>query len=307
MTTADSTKSIDYANQLILTKSMDKVKPKLSDRADLYKTLLRYGYSIQTIGNNSPNKNTQITLNFQVKNTGDLRTGINNRIGYKYPNYSYFGETTDSDTTVLNNGPPSIIADENCDGKFTGMAPSFTTYDMNDFLNDNYTKIEVDADKDKQPKICYWILNVELLYLSTRYTNFDKNNYAKAIHTSIYSNKPFDGFDELTFNNGSTVSDLMVDATKYINDIGINNVLSNDNQSRWYDLYGWYNWFTDNDKVLLNKYIPTSVFDTKIGFNDENKTTNLTGLYGFITDRNIQFDKDGLPINITQKETIKLN
>jgi len=302
-TTNGSTKSIKYANELISTKSIDKLS--LDERAVRYKELDKHGYRIETVGTKSADIHTPISLNFKVKRTNIDR--INNRIGYEDPRDSVwlFQAQTYDPTKVLNNGPPSIIRDDDCDGKFTGEGPRQrrVTYDMNEFLKDNYTKIEVlrrDPRTNDPPNICYWILNVELLYLSTRYTNFDQKEYANAIYESIFNKKPFKGFDDLTFHNGNTVSELMYVTTNYINSIGINNVLSRDKYSNWYErLFG-------SDTVLLNEYVPTSVFDKTIGVknDDENKETKL---YGYITYRNIEVGASGNPINITSYEQIKSN
>jgi hypothetical protein len=301
-TTNGSTKSIKYANELISTKSIDKLS--LDERAARYQALNRLGYSIETVGTKSADIHTPISLNFQVKKT-DIDIGINNKIGYEYPTKDSWNpfNTYRDPTKILNNGPPSIIKESDCDGKFYGMAPSFATYDMNEFLKDNYTKIEVSRTNpltNDPPNICYWILNVELLYLSTRYTNFDQKEYANAINESIFGNKPFKGFDKLTFHNGNTVRGLMDVTTDYIYRIGINNVLSRDKYSNWYErLFG-------SDTVLLNEYVPTSVFDKTIGVknDDENKETKL---YGYITSRNIEVGASGNPINITPYEQIKSN
>jgi len=304
-TTNGSTKSIKYANELISTKGIAKLS--LDERAAGYNAMLhRAGYSIETVGTKSADIHTPISLNFEVKKT-DINIGINNRIGYEDPTIKGWVYDTYDTTKVLNNGPPSIIMDDKCEGKFygpyVGMAPNITQYDMNEFLKDNYTKIEVlrtNPLANQTPNICFWILNVELLYLSTRYTNFDQNEYANAIYESISGDKPFKGFDELTFHNGNTVRELMDVTTDYIYKIGINNVLSRDKYSNWYErLFG-------SDTVLLNEYVPTSVFDKTIGVknDDENKETKL---YGYITSRNIEVDASGNPINITPYEQIKSN
>jgi len=216
-------------------------------------------------------------------------------------------------TKILNNGPPSIISDIMCEGKFNRLYMN-TKYDdnyMNEFLKDNYTKIEAfrTTPLAKQPiKVCYWILNVELLYLSTRYTNFDQKEYANAIYESIFNKKPFKGFDDLTFHNGNTVSELMYVTTNYINSIGINNVLRRDKDSDWFSqkIAQVSELWNGSDTVLLNEYVPTSVFDKTIGVknDDENKETKL---YGYITSRNIEVGASGNPINITSYEQIKSN
>jgi hypothetical protein len=74
-TTNGSTKSIKYANELISTKSIDKLS--LDERAVRYKELVdRYGYRIETVGTKSADIHTPISLNFKVKRTDIKR--INN-------------------------------------------------------------------------------------------------------------------------------------------------------------------------------------------------------------------------------------
>ena len=310
-TTNGSTKSIKYANELISTKSIDKLS--LDERADLYRDLDRDGYHIETVGTKSADIHTPIALNFQVKHATGVLVGNTsvNRIGYEDPIMEGWVYDTYDTTKILNNGPPSIIMDVECEGKFNfDMLPT-RRYDMNEFLKDNYTKIEAfrTTPLAEQPiKVCFWILNVELLYLSTRYTNFDQKEYANAIYESTFNKKPFKGFDELTFHNGYTVRELMNDTTKYINSIGINNVLRRDKDSNWFSqkIAQVSELWSGSDTVLLNEYVPTSVFDKTIGVknDDENKETKL---YGYITSRNIEVDASGNPINITPYEQIKSN